>query len=198
MLDDSVEESDELQGDLVGALVAAASSFHNNFPLPVGDLVWTKRRICARELYAGFLDVSVDDDVFSMFEQAVLDQGAQSIKQIRYLENTDLHLEQIHVFGGAAAELPTLPTWQSLLTTIDWSQPADKHPPLPFEEYLLDIAVSERKNLRAVYYPISSAKAFGATLTDIKTSWSSAKDPSPPRYLFFGVREIQCRVYIIG
>ncbi|KIH68561.1 hypothetical protein ANCDUO_01106 [Ancylostoma duodenale] len=98
MLDDSVEESDELQGDLVGALVAAASSFHNN----------------------GFLDVSVDDDVFSMFEQAVLDQGAQSIKQIRYLENTDLHLEQIHVFGGAAAELPTLPTWQSLLTTIDW------------------------------------------------------------------------------
>ncbi|EYC19174.1 hypothetical protein Y032_0025g1216 [Ancylostoma ceylanicum] len=148
MLDDSVEESEELQGDLVGALVAAASSFHNN----------------------GFLDVTVDDDVFSMFEQAVLEQSAQSIKQIRYLENTDLHLEQIHVFGGAAAEQPALPTWQSLLTTIDWSQPADKHPPLPFEEYLLDIAVSERKNLRAVYKPISSARAFGATLTDIKNS----------------------------
>lgn len=29
-LDDSVEGSDELQGDLVGALVAAASSFYNN------------------------------------------------------------------------------------------------------------------------------------------------------------------------
>ncbi|VDK71097.1 unnamed protein product, partial [Cylicostephanus goldi] len=105
-----------------------------------------------------------------MFEQAALDQGTgpQSIKQIRYLENTDLHLEQIHVYGGMTSELPILPTWQSLLALIDWSQPADKHPPLPFEEYLLDIPVSERKILRAVYKPISASGAFGATMGDLK------------------------------
>ncbi|KAK6747193.1 hypothetical protein RB195_000421 [Necator americanus] len=117
-----------------------------------------------------YLELLVDDDVFSMFDQAVLDQGAQSIKQIRYLENADLHLEQIHVYAGCGPDLPTLPTWQSLLATIDWSQPAEKHPPAPFEEWLLDTAVSERMNLRSVYKPISSAGAFGATLEDIKCS----------------------------
>ncbi|KAK6747194.1 hypothetical protein RB195_000421 [Necator americanus] len=147
-LDDSVEGNEELQGDLAGALVAASSSFCNK----------------------SYLELLVDDDVFSMFDQAVLDQGAQSIKQIRYLENADLHLEQIHVYAGCGPDLPTLPTWQSLLATIDWSQPAEKHPPAPFEEWLLDTAVSERMNLRSVYKPISSAGAFGATLEDIKCS----------------------------
>ncbi|KHJ93558.1 hypothetical protein OESDEN_06528 [Oesophagostomum dentatum] len=173
-LDEGIENNEELQGDLAGALVAAASLLCNN----------------------GYLDVSVDDEVFSMFEQAVFDQSAPSIKQIRYLENADLHLEQIHVNGESSSELPILPTWQSLLASIDWyvhkilchvipktvvwallcltayemfrSQPADKHPPLPFEEYLLDIPVSERKDLRAVYKPISSAGAFGAPVSDIK------------------------------
>ncbi|PIO68329.1 hypothetical protein TELCIR_09886 [Teladorsagia circumcincta] len=107
-----------------------------------------------------------------MFESAALSNmvntTTQSIKQIRYLENADLHLEKIHVYQGSASEHPELPHWQSLIHSIDWSQPADKHPPPPFEEFLLDIPVSERKNLRSVYKPIREAGATGAKLSDIQ------------------------------
>ncbi|KAK6024487.1 hypothetical protein OSTOST_09699, partial [Ostertagia ostertagi] len=149
-IDDSINETEELEGDLAGALVVASSSFYND----------------------SSLDVCVDDEVFTMFESAALSNmvntTTQSIKQIRYLENADLHLEKIHVYQGSASEHPELPHWQSLIHIIDWSQPADKHPPPPFEEFLLDIPVSQRKSLRSVYKPIKEAGATGARFSDIQ------------------------------
>ncbi|KAE9421220.1 hypothetical protein Angca_004877 [Angiostrongylus cantonensis] len=145
-LDDSVEGMEELQGDLCGVLVAAASAFYNN----------------------SGLEISVDEEVFTMFEQAVIDQATQSIKQIRYLENTNLHLEQIHIFGSSCFEQSDFPSWQSILPKIDWSQSASDFPPPPFEEFLLDVPVSRRKDLRSVYNPIVSASEYGATLSDIQ------------------------------
>uniref|UniRef100_A0A0K0CWH7 General transcription factor 3C polypeptide 1 n=1 Tax=Angiostrongylus cantonensis TaxID=6313 RepID=A0A0K0CWH7_ANGCA len=147
-LDDSVEGMEELQGDLCGVLVAAASAFYNN----------------------SGLEISVDEEVFTMFEQAVIDQATQSIKQIRYLENTNLHLEQIHIFGSSCFEQSDFPSWQSILPKIDWSQSASDFPPPPFEEFLLDVPVSRRKDLRSVYNPIVSASEYGATLSDIQVT----------------------------
>ncbi|VDM58261.1 unnamed protein product [Angiostrongylus costaricensis] len=147
-LDDSVEGMEELQGDLCGVLVAAASAFYNNTGL----------------------EISVDEEVFTMFEQAVIDQATQSIKQIRYLENTNLHLEQIHIFGSSSFEQSDFPSWQSILPKIDWSQPASDFPPPPFEEFLLDVPVNRRKDLRSVYNPIVSAGEYGATLSDIQVT----------------------------
>ncbi|VDO35322.1 unnamed protein product [Haemonchus placei] len=145
-IDDSINETEELEGDLAGALVVASSSFYND----------------------SSLDVCVDDEVFTMFESAALEQSTQSIKQIRYLESADLHLEKIHVYQTSASEHPELPTWQSLTNSIDWSQPASRHPPPPFEEFLLDIPVSQRKNLRSVYKPIKEAGAKGIKFSDIQ------------------------------
>nr|CDJ81025.1 Hypothetical protein CBG16818 [Haemonchus contortus] len=149
-IDDSINETEELEGDLAGALVVASSSFYND----------------------SSLDVCVDDEVFTMFESAALEQSTQSIKQIRYLESADLHLEKIHVYQTSASEHPELPTWQSLTNSIDWSQPASRHPPPPFEEFLLDIPVSQRKNLRSVYKPIKEAGAKGIKFSDIQDAAS--------------------------
>ncbi|KAK5967050.1 hypothetical protein GCK32_009544 [Trichostrongylus colubriformis] len=145
-IEDSINETEELEGDLAGTLAVASSSFYNDSSLAV----------------------SVDDEVFTMFESAALEQSTQSIKQIRYLESADLHLEKIHVHQSSAPEHPDLPTWQSLIHIIDWSQPSSKHPPPPFEEFLLDIPVSQRKSLRSVYKPIIEAGAIGIKFSDIQ------------------------------
>ncbi|KAK5972649.1 hypothetical protein GCK32_007582, partial [Trichostrongylus colubriformis] len=149
-IEDSINETEELEGDLAGTLAVASSSFYNDSSLAV----------------------SVDDEVFTMFESAALEQSTQSIKQIRYLESADLHLEKIHVHQSSAPEHPDLPTWQSLIHIIDWSQPSSKHPPPPFEEFLLDIPVSQRKSLRSVYKPIIEAGAIGIKFSDIQDATS--------------------------
>ncbi|KJH46259.1 hypothetical protein DICVIV_07695 [Dictyocaulus viviparus] len=145
-IEDSVEEMEELQGDLVGILVAATSSFYNN----------------------NDLEISVDDEVFTMFEQTAIDHATHSIKQIRYLENADLHLEQIHIYESSSLEQPQFPSSQSIISRIDWSQTASKYPPQPFETFLLDVPVSMRRNLRHIYSPILSCREFGARLSDIQ------------------------------
>ncbi|WKX97039.1 hypothetical protein Q1695_013019 [Nippostrongylus brasiliensis] len=150
-VDECTEEADELEGDDPGAVVTASSAFCSNRSI----------------------EVYVDEEVFNMFESAALDQSSQTIKQIRYLENADLHLEKIHVFECGLPEPLELPSWRNLLPLIDWSQPADCYPPQPFEQFLLDIPVDDRKILRAVYKAISSTAAFGAKLNDIVVDASS-------------------------
>ncbi|KAJ1347398.1 hypothetical protein KIN20_002439 [Parelaphostrongylus tenuis] len=153
-LDESVQGIEELQGDLVGLLVAAASSFYNNSDL----------------------EICVDEEVFTTFEQAVRDQATQSIKQIRYLENTNLHLEQIHIFESSPFEQPELPSWLSILPKIDWSQPASNYPQIPFEDFLLNVPVYKRKGLRAVYEPIVCSAENGAKLSEIEDATNMSRE----------------------
>uniref|UniRef100_A0A1I7XSG4 RNB domain-containing protein n=1 Tax=Heterorhabditis bacteriophora TaxID=37862 RepID=A0A1I7XSG4_HETBA len=120
------------------------------------------------------LEVSVDEEILSVFEQAVLEQ--QSTKQIRYLESADLRLEEVHVFQGASDSFPRLPSFTELVTLIDRSQPADRYPPVPFEDFILSIPVSERQKLRTIHQVINQTGAYGASVEDIARNTKMTRD----------------------
>lgn len=48
-------------------------------------------------LFQNEMDVFVDPNILAIFEEATLENAQNSTKQIRYLENADLHLEKVKV-----------------------------------------------------------------------------------------------------
>ncbi|CAD6190799.1 unnamed protein product [Caenorhabditis auriculariae] len=168
MLEELEEAGDvaELLGDNASLVVIASSAFYNN-----------KERD---------LKVRVDDDILNAFG---VFHEPNSIKQIRYLESTNIHLEKVRVFFPKQAKGkkfdsrfnleekdPPLPTVEELLKLIDNSRSLSDVP-LPFEDWLQTRDPAERRLLKIFYDNILLTEAFGVCVADIRElAWARFVD----------------------
>ncbi|CAI4224981.1 unnamed protein product [Auanema sp. JU1783] len=136
----------KLDGDEIGLVIAAAGSYVGNSDL----------------------DIKVDDSMLSVFEE--IEAQRQSTKQIRYLENADLRLEEIEILLTHKEKTKHLARLDDLFAALiqNKTQPIDvKQSPLA--ERLKDISNKTEKNeLISIYDAISSSKEIGVGLKDLE------------------------------
>ncbi|CAJ0572503.1 unnamed protein product, partial [Mesorhabditis spiculigera] len=144
-LADSTDQTLGPFGDLAGAALLAADSFHDGSEL----------------------SFRVDPAIIQMFEDSV-DQNPT--KQIRHLETADLQLEKIDVFMSPKEQRDARVTVGQLLERVDKSIPTDALPAQPLEECLasIELCAEIKEQIRSVAHAIEAAEAYGASVEDIE------------------------------